>query len=615
MKLQTNAATSTNARSRRTRAAALAFAATFVVVLGSLPVAAHAEEPADVLLGTQLAQPAADAQPAPLAAQVDDEQQGTFKAMVEASWVDADGNAIAWPDNTVVVVDLLREGKVIDENESRELGYVDGSLHTSNEFSQDCEVDFQYQVSVRSITPAPDFKYEVAEDSTFSENGELVFHLTFKKLADEKPEIPGTPAKPEVSVVLAVTPRLETEVEFPFDGVEYEFELRPRVGRSAGGRSLTSPGERHSARAGDGQPAKFKTITYTEPGMYQYTIVQRSLGLSGVTYDRSDKWAQVLVTMKDEKLEAAVTYGLSRDACTDDSLVVTNYYRRGMIKKDVLFEEEGDILFEAVDGVDVALTKPGAKGLVVGLVIRVPENADRVLVEDWMSVVPAGLFDKIARKVQVVDIGVEQPDVMALLENRNTIVGNDLVSRQYAYPIVENGYEHIAEAAGELDAQAEAEGAHLSVNIPDATELRGHWIFVSYPLAFAEGTDMKAVAAALEVPASFDVYSTDEEGNEVVTSTSVSDVPSVTIPEEDLAKDEEEKKDEGGAQPGGEQDGGVKPSSAKPAGQKESGAPRSSATKPSALPATGDAASPAAAVLLAGAAALSLALLLRRKRS
>lgn len=627
----------TSGRARRIRPIVLALAAVLAAAIGLLPLAAHASE-----------------------------ESGTFQAMVEARWVDDQGNAMEWPANTVVTVDLLKEGEVIDKDEPRDLGYTSDGFHASNEFAADCEVDYRYSVSVRSIAPEPGFEYTYDSSEEFNEEGQLVFHLTLKRTTPEEPKTPEDPQTPEepdepdepktpedsqtpedpqtpetpedpktseepapkpVTVVMSVTPVIVVPqgYEFPHHDLEYEFRLDPRNAR-VGGRSARCPGERELAHTTEGQPAIFSAITFESEGVYYYAITQRPRSVKGVTFDTRVKMAQVEVKRQDAELVATVTYGDTKDSCTKSTLEVTNYYKKYALNKDVDYADDSDagdkdIFLDPIMTVDPR--KPSFRVFIVG---QVPDDAVRVTFTDELPYRTDKYIDLKIGSVRVVDFGMEKPQITSLIGQPIIKDDNDLVGQKYAFPLLDGGQENAAvamddpslvaqedvqDATGGESAAGESaadENLHLVVDIPDATGLQGHWVYVGYAVPVSEGTDLHAMAEVLERPALLDVYTVDEDGNLVVTSTTVSDVPSVDLPDEkDADKADEGQKGNGG---GKQSNGGSNPGGG---AASVSSSRTTASSKQSTLPATGDPAGQAAASLLAAAGALLAARRLARR--
>jgi choice-of-anchor A domain-containing protein/pilin isopeptide linkage protein len=81
----------------------------------------------------------------------------------------------------------------------------------------------------------------------------------------------------------------------------------------------------HHASCKNGGTATFGDITYTKAGTYYYQIAEEAESTPGMTYDTTPKYAKVVVSGT-TSLTATITYGSSKDACSNPSLTVTNTY-------------------------------------------------------------------------------------------------------------------------------------------------------------------------------------------------------------------------------------------------------------------------------------------------
>ncbi len=144
------------------------------------------------------------------------------------------------------------------------------------------------------------------------ETNELTAAVTYGKPNDDKTAELVTneyePASAEIFVQKKLSGREWKE------GDEFTFTLAPVDGApmplDEDGNELKTV----EITVKDGKVYGFGEIEYTEPGTYEYTIVETKGSLDGVTYDTSEHTVTVTVSKDDDnKLTAAVTYGKPND--------------------------------------------------------------------------------------------------------------------------------------------------------------------------------------------------------------------------------------------------------------------------------------------------------------
>ena len=191
----------------------------------------------------------------------------------------------------------------------------------------------------------------------------------------------------------------------------------------------------------------FKTLSFDKPGTYYYTITETKGDTLHVTYDTETKWAKVEAKANEAKtaLDITVTYGTSKEACTEDTLVITNVYAAPALEKYINKDVHQDL-----PAFDTPFT--------YDILAFVTNDAERVVIKDPL-VQGIRFLDGVNTEVTVQDIGTE---------NDHTAHGT--VEKAQGTPV------------GEFTAKVDTTNKLLTVDIPKAEEqgLRGHWVRVTY---------------------------------------------------------------------------------------------------------------------------------------
>ena len=149
---------------------------------------------------------------------------------------------------------------------------------------------------------------EVTVAVTDDGNGQLVATETYAKPAEFSNNYQALSTTAAFSFTKKLTGRAQVAGEFSFD--------------------LTAPEAKDNqtkATADENGTVNFDPITYTQTGVYEYTVKEQNGKLGGVTYD--DKTYRIKVTVTDNagQLEAAVEY--------PDGQEITNVYQAGSVSK------------------------------------------------------------------------------------------------------------------------------------------------------------------------------------------------------------------------------------------------------------------------------------------
>lgn len=98
-----------------------------------------------------------------------------------------------------------------------------------------------------------------------------------------------------------------------------------------------------TASCEDNATAEFSSISFTKEGTYLFSITEQKGSVEGMTYDAASKYAKVEISKDNSgKLAASVKYGTTSDACTADSLSVTNTYCTTTAKLSLSKQVTGD---------------------------------------------------------------------------------------------------------------------------------------------------------------------------------------------------------------------------------------------------------------------------------
>ena len=153
-----------------------------------------------------------------------------------------------------------------------------------------------------------DKKVEVTVAVTDNGQGQLVATETYATPAEFSNNYQALSTTASFSFTKKLTGRAQVAGEFSFD--------------------LTAPEAKDNqtkATADENGTVNFDPITYTQTGVYEYTVKEQNGKLGGVTYD--DKTYRIKVTVTDNagQLEAAVEY--------PDGQEITNVYQAGSVSK------------------------------------------------------------------------------------------------------------------------------------------------------------------------------------------------------------------------------------------------------------------------------------------
>ena len=226
----------------------------------------------------------------------------------------------------------------------------------------------------------------------------------------------------------------------PWDAPEtFTFKLTDESGKKQLG----------TATAGRGETAKFGDIEISGVGDTYYQITEvvpaPDKRAKHVTYDRNVYWAKVTATPNKtgDGLDITVKYGDSKDDCTQDKLVITNEYAAPALEKYINKDVHQDL-----PAFDTPFT--------YDILAFVTRDAKSVVITDPM-IQGVRFLDGAKTKVTVEDIGPE-----------NTHTAHETVE--------------FAEKVADVKFTADIDETKnvLTVNIPDATSHRGHWVRVTY---------------------------------------------------------------------------------------------------------------------------------------
>ena len=338
------------------------------------------------------------------------------KTVVKVSKTDvADGKELEGA--TIQVIDS--EGKVVEEWVSTKEAHVIEGLKTGVEYT------------LRE-TVAPD-GYAIATDTTFSitADGTVVTKGTMTDggiILIEDAQLTGTGT-------ISLKKELVENIPWQTDE-EFEFTLATEDGTKVEIIKVKADEEK-----------SFKTLSFDKPGTYYYTITETKGDTLHVTYDTETKWAKVEAKANEAKtaLDITVTYGTSKEACTEDTLVITNVYAAPALEKYINKDVHQDL-----PAFDTPFT--------YDILAFVTNDAERVVIKDPL-VQGIRFLDGANTKVTVQDIGTE---------NDHTAHGT--VEKAQGTPV------------GEFTAKVDTTNKLLTVDIPKAEEqgLRGHWVRVTY---------------------------------------------------------------------------------------------------------------------------------------
>ena len=241
----------------------------------------------------------------------------------------------------------------------------------------------------------------------------------------------------DASATISVAKQVQANVVWNTDE-DFTFELAKEDGTVVGAATTKA-----------GKTASFDPIAFNKAGEYFFTITEKAGTTKDLTYDLVPKWVKVTVTQNQEKkcFDAVVTYGKTRDTCTDSTLTVANIYAVPALEKYINKD-----VHQNLPAFDTPFT--------YDILAFVTKDADKVVIRD--SLVKGVNFNCKPEEVKVEDIG---PD------NDHT-----------AHSTVENATKFKDEKGNEIDVKADVEldGKNLTVTIPDASVHRGHWVRVTY---------------------------------------------------------------------------------------------------------------------------------------
>ena len=149
---------------------------------------------------------------------------------------------------------------------------------------------------------------EVTVAVTDNGQGQLVATETYAKPAEFSNNYQALSTTASFSFTKKLTGRAQVAGEFSFD--------------------LTAPEAKDNqtkATADENGTVNFDPITYTQAGVYEYTVKEQNGKLGGITYDEKAYKVKVTVTDNAGQLEAAVEY--------PDGQEITNVYQAGSVSK------------------------------------------------------------------------------------------------------------------------------------------------------------------------------------------------------------------------------------------------------------------------------------------
>lgn len=339
---------------------------------------------------------------------------------VSKAWKDAKGNDLAWPAGAVVSVALRQtaNGQTTDTGQALQLS-ADSVSGTFNNLP--VYAGRTYSVAEAGVTGVPE-----GYTATVTGNAHDGFAIT--NTAAPKPELKG-------SAVLSATKKMQSSVPWTSDE-QFEFTLAAEDGTKI-----------ESVKVKAGETATFNELAYNKAGTYYYTISEKPGSTADLTYETNKRWAKVEVTENKEQgqLDTKVTYGTSKDACTDAALVITNVYAVPALEKYINKDVHQDL-----SAFDMPFT--------YDILAFVTADADRVVITDPLAKGVRFLMGRNTR-VAVQNIGPE---------NDHT-----------AYGTVQTAKGTDVE---EFTATVDEEAKVLTVNIPRAKAqgLRGNWVRVTY---------------------------------------------------------------------------------------------------------------------------------------
>ena len=317
---------------------------------------------------------------------------------------------------TIQILD--KDGKVVDEwiSSKESPVHVTEGLKTGEEYT------------LRE-TVAP-YGYGIATDTTFS--------------IDEKGNVTTTGTMTEDGIILIedslltgkATISLEKELRenIPWAAKEaFTFKLADESGKELG-----------TATAKVGETATFKSLDVAGAGDTYYQITEVPGSTKHVTYDSNVYWAKVTATPNKtgDGLDITVKYGKDMNSCTQDKLVITNIYAAPALEKYINKDVHQDL-----PAFDTPFT--------YDILAFVTNDAKSVVITDPM-IKGIRFVDGAKTKVTVQDIGAD---------NDHT-----------AHGTVEQAKGTDVNFTATVDDVKNV----LTVNIPDATSHRGHWVRVTY---------------------------------------------------------------------------------------------------------------------------------------
>ena len=203
-----------------------------------------------------------------------------------------------------------------------------------------------------------------------------------------------------------------------------------------------------TATAGRGETAKFGDIEISGVGDTYYQITEvvptPDKRAKHVTYDENVHWAKVTAVANEanDGLDITVKYGDSKETCTQDKLVITNEFAAPALEKYINKDVHQDL-----PAFDTPFT--------YDILAFVTRDANRVVITDPM-VKGIRFLNGAKTKVTVQDIGAD---------NDHT-----------AHGTVEQAKGTDVKFTATVDDVKNV----LTVDIPDATAHRGHWVRVTY---------------------------------------------------------------------------------------------------------------------------------------
>ncbi|MCF0230069.1 MAG: hypothetical protein HUJ76_10315, partial [Parasporobacterium sp.] len=164
-------------------------------------------------------------------------------------------------------------------------------------------------------------------------------NVTVKKNDEAVAAITNVYTRKSGSTALKVTKNVTGNT---YSGTE-EFSFTLTDANEEGRTGYKMPTEGLTQNVKSGATATFGTITFDTVGKYYFKIKETAGDTTGMSYDTSDKYAEVTVSENADgkTLDASVKYGTSLNSCTSDTLTVTNTYSKTTFTPEVVKKVKG----------------------------------------------------------------------------------------------------------------------------------------------------------------------------------------------------------------------------------------------------------------------------------